>query len=937
VVLPVMKLAVIACGVFEPYSRQLSEESPHQVDFIVLDAGLHERPNDLRILTQEEIDKASRAGYDAIVLYYGLCGRGTAGLESRDVPVVIPRVHDCISLFLGSQEAYKRQFAAHPGTFYHTLGWLEKKINPKHKEAVELYRNYDIEGYETHPDYAEMQKRFGGDNANFVLAFMDRWKKNYTRAAYIDLGFEGDKSGLVYTSAMADTLGWKHETIQGDPDYLSSLVSGDWDDERVFVLPPHSRSIHTGDDKVFGYASLEADDEESDYAGGEMLLESIETTQTPCGIGLGIDAGGTYTDAVIFDLGERKLLAKAKSLTTYHNLIEGISGALAQLPSELLSQVGITSLSTTLATNSIVEGRGYKVGAIALCPWDWTEDQIGHSPLINVPGAVSISGEVIEPLDEDEARETIKRLVETDHCVALAIGGYATIRNPEHANRVRDIASEMYDIPIVCSHEMSRRLNAIHGLQTAIANAKLIPIISDLIASVHNSLAQFGVHGKLMVVKGDGSPIDEKLARKTPVETILSGPAASVCGAKVLTGLDDALVLDIGGTTTDCAVIEHGHVAVSPDGARVGSWTMAVDAVEISTVGLGGDSRIDFDRDRKIIVGPRRNIPFAYAAECYPQVMEHLKSFDVRRYSKTEDASLLDVLVLDSSRMPELTARESRLIDLLRTGPVSVLTATWKLGLPSHLLLPLSRLESWGTIKRVGLTPTDILHVRGIFRRWQTEASELALTAFAAMYGSTRDQILEMTEDAVTRELFEEILRREVSFEDPKLPEIPEQWKFLLDKVYKDDGRALTVKMSLRRPVVAIGAPAGALVPAVKKHLDVEVLVPEHADVANAIGAICSETSVREEILIKPGHMSNYVLHGSEERLEFSELNKATYKAAEIARDRALKGAIEAGALSPRVIVTRKDSGGSIADGGRIFLERKITAVASGAALGKID
>lgn len=929
-----MKLAVVACGVFEPYLRQISENSSNTIDFVVLDAGLHERPNDLRILAQEEIDKASRAGYDAVVLYYGLCGRGTAGLESREIPVIIPRVHDCISLFLGSPEEYKKQFSSNPGTFYHTLGWVEKKINPKHRDAGELYRNYEVDGYEKHPDYEKMKSQFGGENATFILSFLDRWKKNYSRAAYIDLGFNGDKNAQMYTAVMAETLGWKHETIIGDADYLTSLVSGEWDEERVFILPPHSRSIHTGDDKVFGFAGID-DEEESDFYDGEMILESIETTQSPCGIGLGIDAGGTYTDAVIYDLGERRLLAKAKSLTTYYNLLDGINGALAQLPADLLSKVAITSLSTTLATNSIVEGRGYKVGAIALCPWDWTEEQIGHSPLINLPGAVSISGEILEQIDEEITREAIKKLVETDHCAALAIGGYATVRNPAQVNMIREIASEMYDIPIVCSHEMSRRLNAVHGLQTAIANAKLIPIVSDLIASVHDSLAQYGVSGKLMVVKGDGSPIDEKLARKTPVETILSGPAASVCGAKVLTGFDDALVLDIGGTTTDCAVIEHGHVAVSQDGARVGSWTMAVDAVEISTVGLGGDSRIDFNRDHKITVGPKRNIPFAYAAERYPQVMDHLNNFDKRRYGNSEDAAVLDVLVLDSSRMPELTEKEKRLVELLQNGALPLVTAAWKLGLPSHLLLPVSRLESWGTVKRVGITPTDILHAKGVFTRWNADASKKALEIFAAIYGCSGNQLLEMIDDAVTRELFEEIIRREVSFESPKLLDIPEQWRFLLDKAYRDDGKALAVNFTLRRPVVAIGAPAEALVPSVKRHLDVEVVVPNDADVANAIGAICSETSVREEITIKPGHMSNYVLHGTSERLEFSELNKATRKAIDIAKDRALKNAIEAGALSPRVIVTRKDSGGSITDGGRIFLERKVTAIASGAALGR--
>ena len=155
-----MKYKVIACGVFEPYLEQLSSESEHHIDLKVLDAGLHSRPNDLRLLVQTEIDEASRTGgYDAVILFYGLCGRGTANLVSRDIPVIIPRAHDCITLFLGSAEAYLKQFHKNPGTFYHTLGWIDKKINPKNREAAELYHNYTRDGYRTAPGFQSAQEK----------------------------------------------------------------------------------------------------------------------------------------------------------------------------------------------------------------------------------------------------------------------------------------------------------------------------------------------------------------------------------------------------------------------------------------------------------------------------------------------------------------------------------------------------------------------------------------------------------------------------------------------------------------------------------------------------------------------------------------------------------------------------------------------------------
>ncbi|MGC8861756.1 MAG: DUF1638 domain-containing protein [Armatimonadota bacterium] len=928
-----MRFRIIACGVFEPYLRRLAQEVPHGVDLRVLDAGLHSRPNDLRLLLQSEIDEASRQGvFDAVVLMYGLCGRGAADLVSRDIRVVIPRAHDCSTLFLGSPEAYLRQFRAHPGTIYHTLGWITKKINPRDREAAELYLNYEKIGYDKHPEFRDLQERFGEENAHHILAFFDRWKQHYTRAAYIDLGFPDEDALVELTRKMAGAFGWEFELIKGDANLMHKILSGDWSDPRIFVLPPDSRCVSTGDDRVFAAVAIDAGDQDTALTPNEVVIESGDGGRPLHGIGLGIDAGGTYTDAVVYDLGERKVLAKAKSLTTYHNLVDGIRGALSQLPPKLVRRVRVTSLSTTLATNSIVEGRGCKVGLIALSPWDWTPEQVGHSPMVNVPGAVSITGEILEELDEDACRRAARRLVEEEHCAAIVIAGYATVRNPVLANRAREVVLEVYDVPVICSHEVSRRLNAIHGAQTAIANARLLPVIRDLIDSVHEALADFKIPGRLMVVKGDGSPVDEHIARARPVETILSGPAASASGARMLTGFRDALVVDIGGTTTDCAILTDGHVAVCEDGARIGSWTMGVDAVEISTVGLGGDSRIDFTGDRRITVGPRRNIPFAYLVHEYRSVEEFLNSFDPRRYAKWTDAAPLDVLILAANAADGLTDREKALVDLLSSGPVLALQAADSLELPSPRLLPLSRLEDWGVVKRGGLTPTDLLHVTGAFTRWSVDAARKALEAFAVMYGASPEDVLRRAMDVVIRRLFEEIVRREVAHESRKIHEIPDDWKFLISKAFRDDGVGLGVRFSLRRPVVAIGAPAAALVPPVADHLDCKIVVPEHADVANAIGAIASEITVREEILIRPGDTSNYVLHGSEERIEFTELDRATQAAVSIVRERARKKAIEAGAFAPEVTVTRHDALGTTDGGGQIFLQRRITAIASGGA-----
>ena len=928
-----MRIRVIACGVFEPYLQHLASEPGASFSARVLDAGLHETPADLREQLQKEIDESSATGdYDAIVLLYGLCGRGVANLASRSIPLAMPRAHDCITLFLGSREEYLRQFRANPGTLYHTRGWIEQKINPRNRDAAQLYRRYGSRDISAHPDFRRLSEAYGEENAGFILSFLDGWKKNYSRAAYIDLGIPGEEGCRAFTREAARLLGWKHEEIRGDLELMRSLVRGLWNDERIFVLPPRHRVVATGDDRIYDAAALESEGlPDGVFSERDVVVVSEGGASSGSGIGLGIDAGGTYTDAVIFDLGERRVLAKAKALTTYHDLSIGISESLDLLPGEMLKRVRVTSLSTTLATNYIVEGRSRKVGLIALTPlWRHNRQQIGHEPAEWVPGHVTMTGEVAVPLDEEACIAALRRLVREEGCDAIVVAGQATIRNPEQAEQVRRLANRLFDVPVICDHEVARRLNWINRARTAIANACLLPVIRDLVASVRSVLRQRGIEGRLLVVKGDGTPVDESVALERPVETILSGPAASVSGARALTGLDDALVLDIGGTTTDCAVIEDGQVAVAPDGAVVGGSTISVDAVEITTIGLGGDSRLSFTPDRRILVGPERNIPLCYLAAGHPQVRDFLDRLDPGLHHRSADASALDVLVLAGQVPEELTPAERRLVGLLSGGPLPAARCAAEMGLVAPELLPVSRLEGRGVVKRGALTPTDLLHVTGEFVRWDAGAARRALELFSSMMGLPADEVLALALREVTRRVFEAIIRREVLSEGARGAPGGPGWDFLMERAFEDSGRPLKMRISLERPVVALGAPAESLVRPVEKHLDVRVVVPEHADVANAVGAVASEITVREEVLIRPGEVSNYVLHGSRERVEFTELARATEMAVEIARARALEAASKAGAESPRVTVLRRDRTGAVSTGGSVFLERRVVAVASG-------
>ena len=221
-----------------------------------------------------------------------------------------------------------------------------------------------------------------------------------------------------------------------------------------------------------------------------------------------------------------------------------------------------------------------------------------------VKGRFDIMGRLKEELDESELRSVLldmKGMVE-----ALAISGYASVRNPKHEQEVKRLADEILNIPVVCAHQLTSALGFHHRTVTAVLNGRLIPIIDVLLRSAKNVLQEKRISAPIMIVKGDGTLMNESLAKQRPIETILSGPAASVIGGLALTKSKDGIVLDMGGTTTDIANVTGGKVNIKAEGAKVGGWFTRVKAVEISTFGLGGDSRICLDKKGNLRIGPEK-------------------------------------------------------------------------------------------------------------------------------------------------------------------------------------------------------------------------------------------------------------------------------------------------------------------------------------------
>jgi hypothetical protein len=219
-----MRLKCLGCEVLARAIYLCSAQSPHIVDVTLLERGLHDQPGELRAQLQAQIDAASGQGYAAVLLAYGLCGQATAGLIARNVPLVIPRAHDCITLFLGSRQRYQDQFAGFPGTYWYTQDYIERKSKSGSSLALGSGNDTDLQAV-----YAEYVEKYGQENADYLMEVMGAWQNHYRRAVFIDLGV-GDGSAVeAQAQAEAARRGWVYERLPGDLVLIRRLIWGEWD------------------------------------------------------------------------------------------------------------------------------------------------------------------------------------------------------------------------------------------------------------------------------------------------------------------------------------------------------------------------------------------------------------------------------------------------------------------------------------------------------------------------------------------------------------------------------------------------------------------------------------------------------------------------------------------------------------------------------------
>lgn len=703
---------------------------------------------------------------------------------------------------------------------------------------------------------------------------------------------------------------------------------------------------------------------------------------------LGLDTGGTYTDAVLCaeDVAgasdNSQVLAHAKSHTTHHDLSIGLRAATARVLEKADDTVSLVSLSTTLATNALVEGRGRRVCLILIgyTPQQLKRarlaDALGGDPMGFIEGGHNASGHEAAALDMPALQTLVRE--HANSVEAFAVSAMFGVRNPAHEIAARDWIRQETSKPVSCGFELSSGLDAPRRALTAILNARLIPLIENLLSATTEMLEDFGIKAPLMVVKGDGSLVSAGFAARSPVETILSGPAASVVGAQFLSGERELVVSDMGGTTTDIALLRDGKPRIDPNGATVGGWETMVEAVRINTYGLGGDSAVLFDREaRDFTIGPHRVMPLCVFVQQYPQYQSVLEAQLELPFTTTHSAQFVFNNRKDKSIPAALTGQQKELWARIVDKPIAVQT----LFEDQTLERALQKLLVTGHVMMAGFTPSDACLIGGTDLAmpvagnakdsgWHRDASVTAAKllmrysefnlgaswpdelAFAL---AIREKVSRLSAMAILETVLIEDRARSRSANaaavarksraSAKAGQLPHQQRELLEETFamstqhmnSQDGDSqsgqgsgsVSLSANLRQPVIGLGAPAISYYQRVAELLHTSADVPEFAGVANALGAVVGTVSQSRTLTITPVGGKRVQVHAETGPEEFPDLEAGAEWAQSQLQEAVRAQAVAAGAVEVETVVDRRDTVVDN-DGERVFFESTITVSSSG-------
>ncbi|MBQ3140896.1 MAG: hydantoinase/oxoprolinase family protein [Clostridia bacterium] len=644
-------------------------------------------------------------------------------------------------------------------------------------------------------------------------------------------------------------------------------------------------------------------------------------------LGLGIDTGGTYTDAVIYDFDTAAVQCRAKSLTTKEDLLLGINAVLDALNADQLARIGLVSLSTTLATNACVEGRGRRAKLIligcdpAVARKYGTEYGLPNAEdILFLPGGHDLHGAVTAEPDWSLLKNHVRACCgSVDAFAVVELWGIA---NPEYEKEAQSIITELSAKPVVCGHEITNAVNSLRRAASALLNAQLVGIISEFLDAVHLSLDQRGIRVPVAIVKSDGTMMSDAYARSHPVETLLCGPAASVCGGMFLTHRDDCIVVDMGGTTTDIALVREASPLMTQKGANIGGWKTGIRSIDITTAGLGGDSIIRYDEYFRLSVGPTKATPLCCAAARWPEVAREIVRIHAAK--KKHTVSLCEFFyAIRPLPAAETYSESERELHAALQQPLGIEQLSGRCNITIYeAQRRVERLERHGVLMRCALTPTDVMHAEGQFNAFDREAAQAGVEIMALQLGISARELCKKVREMVECGIYRHVVHKLLALEMPETfaDGIGAQTDAVIESAFYKSlepcGQLLPAFRS-PYPLVGLGAPIHVYLPTVAKALGCECLVDADAGVANAIGAVTGNVAVRESVTVtaefSTAGIVAYNCAGSLSAARFSNYEDAVAWAEEQALEAAKKTATAQGAIEVELRLERREKRFSIA------------------------
>jgi N-methylhydantoinase A/oxoprolinase/acetone carboxylase beta subunit len=435
---------------------------------------------------------------------------------------------------------------------------------------------------------------------------------------------------------------------------------------------------------------------------------------------------------------------------------------------------------------------------------------------------------------------------------------------------------QLTGLPVVCGHELSQDLGVYERGVTAYLNAQLIPLTNQFMQAVTSEIKKRNIEAKLMMLKCDGSMVSIGEALKKPIQSIFSGPAASLLGASHLSGFETCAVVDVGGTSTDVSMMHEGLPEISDQGAVVGKWQTKVNALRMETSAVGGDSHV-WILNHDIHVGPRRVIPLCLAALKYPEIKEKLKmQQNILRNQIGENIQPTKFFMRSGKIPDELSPEEKDLFNRLSDVPYTASDIYWNENrMPSPMTMDM--LIQKRLVRTIGFTPTDALHVMGEYQKWDVEAAHIGSEVLSRFAGMEKMELCSRVKEQVTSNIALNLAA------------------FLLEDVDREEIRKIIsgkffAGIKVKMPVVLLGGPVTAYKDGLARYFDSLIVVPQHADVGNAVGALAAKGIKRLEVLIKASlseskyniKPNSYIVFYPGGRKEFSSYAEALHHAERI-------------------------------------------------------